>query len=409
MTPRIAAILKKLAGDGASVLGPKPSESPSLSGYPACDTELRAIAEDVWGNLDGETVYERPYGKGRIYTGVSIAKILDSRGPDVKWTAGDLVWQHRRIGTHDFYFIANQQTSRLSTELSLRIEGKVPELWHAESGRIETAGVWRVENGRTIIPLNLDPCESVFIAFRQPGYPVVTSISGGEANVCMTDKGIGLLAHANGSYKVTTSAGTKTVAVTAVPEPVTIEGPWTVTFPPDRGAPQSAVFDRLVSWTERPEDGIRFFSGTAIYRREIEVPSAMVAEDTKVFIDLGKVEVIAELFINGENAGILWKPPFRAELTRFLRSGPNQLEIRLTNLWPNRLIGDEFKPAYITKWIGGRMAGEWPDWIMEGKNVPDTGRVTFTTWRHYTKESPLVPSGLLGPVSIHCAKIMPID
>jgi hypothetical protein len=126
-------------------------------------------------------------------------------------------------------------------------------------------------------------------------------------------------------------------------------------------------------------------------------------------LDLGRVEVIAEVILNGENLAIFWKAPFRVDVTDVLEAGQNELEVHVTNLWPNRLIGDERKPPYL-KWRGARGGpAEWPEWVASGGPVPGTDRLTFTTWRHYTQDDPLLPSGLLGPVTLHFAEVRSLD
>jgi hypothetical protein len=158
---------------------------------------------------------------------------------------------------------------------------------------------------------------------------------------------------------------------------------------------------KLISWTEHSNPGVKYFSGTATYRRKFALSARDISKDCVLYLDLGRVNVIAEAILNGQNLGILWKPPFRAEVTSILHAGANDLEVRVVNLWPNRLIGDDHLPPDCewTKQHWGDVLREYPQWLVDNKPQP-TGRVTFTAWKHWTKDDPLLESGLLGPVRI---------
>lgn len=184
-----------------------------------------------------------------------------------------------------------------------------------------------------------------------------------------------------------------------------IPGPWNVEFPKGWGAPPQVTFERLISWTSHPDAGVKYFSGTAAYRRRIDIPASMLGDGRKVYLDLGRVQVIAQVKLNGHDLGILWKPPFRADLTGAAKAGANDLEVRVVNLWPNRLIGDDHLPQ-DTEWSGLTLR-RWPQWLLDGKPSP-TGRLTFTTWKHWTKDDALLESGLLGPVVLEAAREMDV-
>lgn len=220
--------------------------------------------------------------------------------------------------------------------------------------------------------------------------------------------GAALLAWRNGTYSVTRvgeTAPARSFDVTGIPEPIEITGPWSLEFPPQppygHRTPAPQHLDRLCSWTDMSNDDIKHFSGTATYKARFHLTPELYRAANCIVLDLGHVDVIAEVTLNGKDLGILWKPPFRAHIMPgTLEPGDNTLEIRVTNLWPNRLIGDERKPPYL-KWNGPRGgAAEWPDWVMDGGAIPETGRITFTTWHHYAKDDPLLPSGLIGPVTL---------
>ncbi len=193
----------------------------------------------------------------------------------------------------------------------------------------------------------------------------------------------------------------------ALPAPVPIEGPWRVTFPPALGAPASAVFETLASWPARPEPGIRFFSGTATYEKEFDVPAEFRAAGRELYLDLGAVEVIARVNLNGRELPTLWKPPFRTRIDGMLKPGRNALRIRVTNLWPNRLIGDAALPddmEWQSAGKGSSLPVRWPAWLLRGQPRP-SGRIAFCTRKDvYQADEPLLPSGLLGPVTLRAAE-----
>jgi hypothetical protein len=198
-----------------------------------------------------------------------------------------------------------------------------------------------------------------------------------------------------------------TVEVPAVPTPVAVTGPWQLKFPPNWGAPPQVALEKLISWTDHKDPGVKYFSGTATYTRRVDLPASLFGPDKLALLDLGRVKNIAEVTLNGKNLGVLWKPPFRVDVTGVAKPGPNRLEVRVTNNWPNRLIGDERLPPDDRTWAGARLA-EWPQWVLAGKPLPKTQRYTWTTWRHYTADSPLFPSGLLGPVAVRVAVRKPL-
>jgi hypothetical protein len=209
-----------------------------------------------------------------------------------------------------------------------------------------------------------------------------------------------------GSYEALLASG-RTVGIRALtPRTEQIVGPWELRFPPGKGAPERVTLETLVPWDEHPEAGVRYFSGTASYRTSIEVPQRMFTRGKRVTLDLGRVEVIARVVLNGKDLGILWKAPFRLDVTDALHAGANTLEVEVTNLWPNRMIGDEQLPEDSSRWDNGTLK-EWPTWLASDKPSP-TGRFTFTSWRLWAKDSPLLPSGLIGPVQLVAQDALPI-
>jgi hypothetical protein len=175
-----------------------------------------------------------------------------------------------------------------------------------------------------------------------------------------------------------------------------LAGPWTLEFPKDSGAPEKLGLDNLISWSRHPDAGVQHFSGTAIYRHGFNLPETKPG--CRIFLDLGRVEIMARVKLNGQDLGILWKPPYRVEITEAAKTGPNTLEIAVVNLWANRLIGDAALPEDARRDKKGTLES-WPQWILDGQPSP-TGRRTFVTFPLWKKDDPLQESGLLGPVQL---------
>jgi hypothetical protein len=205
-------------------------------------------------------------------------------------------------------------------------------------------------------------------------------------------------AWAPGMFTFRTASGqTSRLDIPALPPALEIKGPWALRFQSGRGAPDAVALETLISWTEHPEPGVKYFSGSATYVKMIEIPADRLGPGKALYLDLGRVKDFAEPVLNGKPLGVLWKPPFRVDLTGAARPGRNELTVRVTNRWPNRLIGDEQLPENV-EWAGIRLKA-WPDWLLKG--TPRTsGRITFTTWHHWKKDDPLLESGLLGPVQL---------
>jgi hypothetical protein len=218
----------------------------------------------------------------------------------------------------------------------------------------------KINNGIATIPLQFDASQSFFIVFTNT---VATSAK--KTKNFPTQKAI-----------------------------ATIDRLWTVRFDTIWGGPGKVIFDQLVDWISRPENGIKYYSGIATYSRSFDFQfPAKINKDQKFYLDLGKVKNIARVRLNGHDLGVLWTAPWKVDITGIIHKESNKLEIEVANLWPNRLIGDQQFPD------DGIEDKKWPEWLLEGKPRP-SGRFTFTTYNPYKNDSPLLESGLLGPVKI---------
>ncbi len=505
MTPALLRKIRGLVEAGATVIGPRPIKSPSLSDYPKCDDEVRRLGEDLWGDCDGVKVKERRFGKGRVICGIPPEKVLAQSNVAPDFISGQpLRYIHRSDDGAQIYFVSNQKPYAVTTTATFRVSGMVPELWWPDTGRIEPAAIYDEKNGRTSVALSLDPSGSVFVVFRKHGaepervvavqrdgktllssveeppvkitvvralYGVlddpartrdvrervqhradngeysfaVSAMAEGDdpaVNVVKTlvvdylvdgksfsvrardpetinlasDSGkltspcevtaergrVRFSAREAGRYTLVSASGKKTqVDVAAIPPPLTVDGSWKVTFPRGSGAPESIMLDRLISLSEHSDPGVRYFAGTATYRATMDIPRELLARGRSLRLDLGEVQVMARVKLNGKDLGLLWKPPYAFDVTGMLKPGANDLEVAVTNLWPNRLIGDEQLPDDSDRNPNGTLKS-WPQWLLDGKPSP-TGRFTFTSWRLWHKGDALLRSGPIGPVRIEAA------
>ncbi len=323
MTLPVLKKLGELVQAGLKLTGTKPESSPSQGDNPA---EFKKIRDEIW---QSPNVSDKPLAT--ILQEMSLAKDVD-----ITNAKAEILYVHRQTADQDIYWLNSRSDSPNAAEISFRVTGKVPELWHPQTGKVEKVS-YQIKDGRTIIPLQFDSWDAYFIVFGQ---------------------------------KTTAPAYTKPATIES--PAAQLSGPWQVRFQTGRGAPETATFSQLTSWTENPEPGIKYFSGTATYQNAFNLAKPNKAG--RYILDLGEVKNLAEVMVNGQNMGTAWKKPFRLDITEAVKKGKNTLEIKVTNLWVNRLIGDA---------------------------QPDTkNKITFTTIPFYQANSPLLPSGLLSPVSV---------
>jgi hypothetical protein len=323
--------------DGAVVLGPKPIGSPSLSDDQGV---FKKIADQLWTISKGEN----KFGKGRVFSGITLTEALAvlQIKPDFEHSnlKGDpnIMFVHRRLPDTDIFWVDNRRDSLINLEAIFRVEEKAAEIWHPETGKTELVS-YNISDGRTKVPLLLEPYDAVFVVFSKKA-----------------------------------SSAAFVIAQKTEKQLATLSGNWSVKFQPDRGAPNEVKLNTLSSWSDNNDTGIKYFSGTGSYFKNIQAQENWFKTGNHLWIDLGDVKNLAEVLVNGKSLGIVWRKPFRVDVTDALKAGSNHLEIRVTNLWVNRLIGDQ-QPGTKTK-------------------------LTYTTQAFYQANSPLLSSGLLGPVQI---------
>lgn len=366
MLPETLNKLVQLLKKGVIIVAAKqPKSSPSLKGYPACDSQLADLGNRAWAT------YQK-----QIFATIEVAKQYTNITPDFMTDRAELQktigFVHRRTSTADIYYIANLSKESQAFTASLRVANKLPELWNAEEGTITIAPTWKTKDGRTEVALNLLPMQSTIIVLqKQPDAAQITS-------------------------------GLQTKPELKLHKEITINQDWGVNFVPKLGEPFERKFDILADWSKQVDKRIAYFAGTATYYKTIDVTPDML-KSKSLELDLGELHDIAELKINGKKAGILWYPPYRKDITRWLHEGKNEIVIAVTNNWANALIGDEQIPADF-EWgedreTNGRAIKKYPDWFLKEQPRP-SARQYFTTWYYYRADSPLQKAGLIGPVKL---------
>jgi hypothetical protein len=345
--------IKEFIEAGATVvLGPRPASAAGLENYPQCDEEVKKLADAIWGTAESTQAGQRFIGKGRVAWGCDLAELLKADGisQDVaigeKAVQADFEWIHYRDGKTEIYFVSNQSDRDREVDVHFRCNG---ESWLCDPvwGTSYMVQEFHHAQDTTVVPMHFAAKQSWFLVFdtSRAALPKHTEWRN--------------------------FSETKSV--------MTLEGAWNVSLDPKWGGPANVVFDKLDDWTKRPEDGIKFYSGTATYRKTFDLPKNLSGKQSAspLYLDLGTVKDLAEVRLNGKRLGVVWTAPWRIDISGAVKDRENELEIDVVNQWPNRLIGDSRLPAekQLTK--------------SNYKLKPD---------------DPLVPSGLLGPVTLQMAE-----
>ena len=378
MTPELLEKITSLVEKGATIIGTPPVKSPSLTDYPICDNQVKKLAKKLWGSMQTpDKTSNRKYGEGTIYWGDNLSNLtLDELYPTYKSTVellsqlkikadftsdnNTIRFGHRKTEEKEIYFVANRTDAFQTIDCTFRSEGE-PELWMSTTGETRKIPNYSVKNGLTTIPLEFFPYESFFVTFSGENQGEVTTKKG--ANNFPT-----------------------------IREFKTIEGSWNVSFDSIFGGPANIQFEKLQDWTKHEMRGIKYYSGIATYKKTITIDKL---EYKTYYIDLGVVNDIARVKLNGKDMGVIWCAPWRIDITSTLKEGENNLEIEVANRWINRLLGDQKEPDANVRTV------KFDNGLLGGKEFT-TGRYTFTTkaaMASFKFTEPL-SSGLLGPVTI---------
>ena len=336
MSLPVLRAIRKLVQDGAVIAGPKPTDDPSGADD---QSEFLKLSSDLFG--DGSGVHK--VGKGTVYAGQNVGEVLAALHvkPDFDYAKdggnSDLEFVHRKLTDGDIYFVDNRSDHGVSIEATFRVTGERPELWHAETGTSEAVS-FQIADGQTAVPLRLEPWGTVFVVFDNR--------TAATSHVVIADKETNV---------------------------ATVSGTWKVSFESGRGAPASPAMDALSDWSQNADPGVKYFSGVATYTNTVQALPDWFRKGARLWLDLGDVRNLAVLTVNGKEVGEAWHAPYRLDVTSALKPGANEIKVKVVNAWVNRFIGDE---------------------------QPGASKITFADVKPYKADSPLLPSGLLGPVTV---------
>jgi len=348
MRPELLTKIRQLVNDGAVILGPAPTHSPSLQNQPQADQLVQYMAAELWGDVDGVSITSRKFGKGMIINGMDMKEALGLINciPDCKLPEDNSIhYAHRTLGNGEIYFVSNQTDKEQIFTPEFRVTGMQPELWEAATGSIRDFTAFEQKEEVTAVPMKLAPYESVFVVFsRTADKAKKRGIEANYPKLELIDD---------------------------------LKGPWTVNFDNAlRGPGEPVVFESLIDWTKSSDERIKYYSGTAFYQNTFNLSE--LEKGKKITIDLGALTAMAKVTINGKYAGGLWTHPYRLDITDLVKEGENELKIEVVNNWMNRIIGDQ--------------------------KLPEKERETWCYVHPYNAESPLQPSGLFGPVQVLSVK-----
>ena len=349
MRPELLEKITELVSQGAQILGPAPERSPSMEHYPVADAAVKKLAKTLWGGVNGTSLKLGVFGKGKVLCGMDMHTALNTLGikPDFNLNnagpvlnSDPVLFIHRKTTEGDIYFVSNQSEKTITINPAFRITGMQPEIWDPVTGETRLLSRFSKQEGATAVPLKLAPLQSLFVVFRK------------AADQAPKDGTVNF------------------------PEPelvTTISTPWMVDFQDKlRGPKEPVAFNQLVDWTDRSEEEIKYYSGTAVYRNTFKGKEAKA--DEKIYLNIGEVKVMAKVLVNGTDVGGVWTAPWRVDITKAVKNGVNKVEISVANTWVNRLIGDSKLPA--------------------------AERKTWTSTPMYNEKSKLQSSGMKGPVTV---------
>ncbi len=344
MRPEVLAKIEELVKNGGKILGPPPEHSPSLEGYPACDEKVREMAARLWIPDRNQQAYTRPYGQGMVFDGMDLPQALQRLSLEKDVEMGKeipVLWTHRTLPGKEVYFLTNQQNRKIRLAPSFRVSGLKPQLWDPVSGEIRRLNEFNDAGGRTTVPLQLNPLQSCFVVFsNQSGRHIAPGFENNFPEM-------------------------KTLK--------TLHKEWQVEFHNKSIGPENPItMNSLKDWRFSSNPEVKYYSGGATYQTTFNIDE--IPGDREVYLNLGNVEVMAEVRLNGKETGGVWIAPYRLNISRYLKAGENTLEVDVVNLWRNRMVRD--------------------------KSLPEAERYTWTYVDDVKAGEELQPSGLLGPVTL---------
>jgi len=360
---------------------------------PSEEVRYQKLAHQIWNGCDASpSPVSVRVGQGTLYCGTTGREASRVSGilPDLESTSKDVDYVHRRTTQSDIYFVRNTQPKSINTALTFRVKNMQPEIFDAVTGEIRPAMLFeQTDDARTRMPFSLGPYESIFIIFDKPALTHIIRLEKDHQPVALSNSTE--VTEQNGQLELHTDQqgdyqaffpGRATTTFQVQAEPIPMVSKWMLDFPPNWGAPSHLAIPSLKSWTDFEAPGIRYFSGTATYHVTIHLDNEQLATGHELWLDLGDVREIAQIRINGVKSNPLWMKPYTERVDQLMRPGDNQVDVEVTNFWPNRIIGD-LQPG-------------------------NEHRYTSTNIRAFSSSSPLLPSGLLGPVTLRSVAILPL-
>lgn len=389
--------LKAIVDAGIPVIGKKPTK---LAGFKASEKqvdEFNTLCNYIWGKPNCLTTFD-----------------FNSLQADFKVEGEEVPFVHRKTDDTDIYFFYNKEEKSASYECVFKVANKIPELWDPNTGETRQLANFKSEENTTRVWLDLKALESAFVVFKDAANEVKSVVGANtDKQLYLKSKNtIVVESYSDKASTITLNNG-QTIEIPAVklPKPINLSNQWNVEFLKEHNFAAKREFDELSDWKDNKEDDIKYYSGTAIYTKVFNMPKKK-NKDLRYILELGDVDIVAEVLVNDKNAGVLWMAPFEVDITDYLQKGENKLEIKITNQWANRLIGDENYPkqdgGYQKSGYNPSNSSKMPDWYINNDPMPDGPRVTFTSWDFFKKGDELLPSGLKGPVKIKYKRIIEI-
>jgi hypothetical protein len=370
---------------GGTVVGERPLRPQGI--VPAAEeAHYQQLADRIWGGCPAASPNAGVrVGHGTLFCEAKARGALGANHilPDLEAESPAIDYIHRRTATSDIYFIRNGKPESVTSTITFRVANLKPEIFDQVTGNITRAMLYqRTSDGRTKMPISLAPYEAFFVVFRRPAKLHLTRLQRDGHAVSLSDDTMAaeenghlqLRTSIPGNYMASLSSGREVSIKVSAAASQPLTAGWTLDFPSDWGAPAHIDVPLLKSWTEFNDPGVRYFSGTATYRTTLHIDANQLLPNQELWLDLGSVYEVARIRINGYSLTPLWKQPYSARVDSYLHQGDNALEVDVTNLWPNRLIGDA-QPGV-------------------------THRYTWTNIKKFSSSSPLLTSGLLGPVRL---------
>ena len=391
INPKVLLRLKELAEQGAVIIGKKPVTISEINDQPLTKDEGERLINQLWIEFSGNTNFKFKTN-GKIYSEIKPEEMLKTLkvSPDISYVdlnSGLIDFIHYRKNEIDFYFIRNTTDKWISRDLAFRQQNKVPEIWDAVSGEIVPVAIFKQSSEYVSLPVTLPPYGAFFVVFKESNsqrhFESVAGSGNNPPNLVFTKDGICFLQ--KGNIRLKKSGQTKNVNNEVSTQ--ALEGEWNVSFEKGWGAPDNVKFPDLMSWTDSEIEGIKYYSGTATYEKKFN-SDIKQGKNGRVYLDLGKVAKVGEVWLNGKHLGITWTKPLRFDVTELLKRGENTIRIEVANVWSNRIKGDAVTGQKFTN-------SNITSTIIPAPTI-ETGDQTRVPWA----KVPLIESGLIGPVQL---------